>query len=128
MAEVFVVFIEIRDRLGKDEAAAVFSSAQKAEACQPLSVMAMTIAMRRLGASDWTVHGMRSAARSWMADNGVEFELAEACLAHAVGNAVVQAYQRSSMLERRRPLMQNWANFVCGSDASNAIPLRQARP
>ena len=56
--------------------------------------MAMTMAMRRLDAADSTDHGFRSAARSWMADNGVEFELAEACLAHAVGNAVVQAYQR----------------------------------
>ena len=43
-----------------------------------------------------------------MADNGVEFELAEACLAHAVGNGVVQVDQRSSMLERRRPLMEAW--------------------
>jgi hypothetical protein len=33
---------------------------------QPLSVMAMTIAMPGLGAGDFTVHGMRSAARSWM--------------------------------------------------------------
>jgi len=49
-----------------------------------------------------------------MADNGVEFELAEACLAHAVGNAVVQAYQRSSMSERRRPIMQAWASFLTG--------------
>jgi hypothetical protein len=38
-----------------------------------------------------------------MADNSVEVELAEACLAHAVGNAGVQACQRGSMLERRRP-------------------------
>ena len=53
---------------------------------QPLSVMAMTMAMPRLGAGDFTVHGMRSAARSWMADNDFEFELAEACLAHVVGN------------------------------------------
>ncbi len=68
---------------------------------KPLSIMAMTMTLRRLGRGAITVHGMRSAARSWMADNGVEFELAEACLAHAVGNAVVQAYQRSSMLERR---------------------------
>jgi hypothetical protein len=48
--------------------------------------MAMTMAMPRLGAGDFTVHGMRSAARSWMADNDFEFELAEACLAHVVGN------------------------------------------
>jgi hypothetical protein len=66
--------------------------------------MAMTMALRRLGAGGYTVHGMRSAARSWMADNSVPFELAEACLAHAVGNAVAQAYQRSSMLERGRPV------------------------
>ena len=70
---------------------------------------------------------MRSAARSWMADNAVPFELAEACLAHTVGNAVVQAYQRSSMLERRRPIMSAWAHFVTGSDADNVVPLRQAR-
>ena len=31
-----------------------------------------------------------------MADQGVEFELAESALAHTVGNSVVQAYQRSS--------------------------------
>ena len=61
-----------------------------------------------------TVHGMRSSARSWMADTGVPFELAEACLAHQVGNAVVQAYQRSSMLERRRPVLTAWATFVTG--------------
>jgi integrase len=90
---------------------------------QPLSVMAMTMVMRRLSAGEFTVHGMRSVARSWMADNGVEFELAEACLAHAVGNAAVQAYQRSSMLERRRPLMQSWANFVTGSE-NNVVALK----
>jgi hypothetical protein len=44
--------------------------------------------------------------------DGVEFEVAEACLAHVVGNSVVQAYQRSSMLERRRPLMESWSRYV----------------
>jgi hypothetical protein len=61
-----------------------------------------------------------------MADQGVPFELAEAALAHVVGNAVVQAYQRSSMRERRRPIMSAWANYVRGSDASNVVPLRRA--
>jgi integrase len=95
---------------------------------QPLSIMAMTMAMRRLGVGNLTVHGMRSAARSWMADNGVEFELAEACLAHAVGNAVVQAYQRSPMLERRRPVMQAWASFLTGeADATKVVALNGRR-
>ena len=83
--------------------------------------------MRRLCAGDFTVHGMRSAARSWMADQGVAFELAEAALGHQVGNAVVQAYQRSSMLERRRPVLSMWANYVTGSNADNALPLRAGR-
>ena len=94
---------------------------------QPLSIMAMTMAMRRLAAGEFTVHGMRSAARSWMADNGVEFELAEACLAHAVGSAVVAAYQRSSMLARRRPVMQAWASFLTGeTDAKVVADVGQA--
>jgi hypothetical protein len=59
--------------------------------------------MRRLGAGDFTVHGMRSAARSWMADRGVAFELAEAGVGHQVGNAVVQAYQRSSIWNAAAP-------------------------
>jgi hypothetical protein len=74
---------------------------------------------------DATVHGMRSAARSWMADQGVAFELAEAALGHQVGNAVVQAYQRSSMLERRRPVLAAWATFVTGEAGDNVIELRR---
>ena len=60
---------------------------------KPLSPMSMSEFLRRMKVNT-TVHGFRSAARSWMADQGVAFELAEACLAHQVGNAVVQAYQR----------------------------------
>ena len=80
-----------------------------------LSNMALAMLMRRLKI-DATVHGFRASARSWMADQGVQFELAEACLAHTVGSAAVQAYQRSSMLELRRPVLQKWADFICGDN------------
>ena len=89
-----------------------------------LSPMSMHVLLRRLKV-DATVHGFRASARSWMADQGVAFELAEACLAHQVGNAVVQAYQRSSMLERRRPIMSAWADFVIGKTDSNVVPLKR---
>jgi integrase len=59
-----------------------------------------------------TVHGMRSAFRSWAADHGVARELAEAALAHVIGSAVERAYQRSNLLERRRDLMHQWSGFV----------------
>jgi integrase len=90
----------------------------------PLSAMAMTMLMRRLGAGEFTVHGMRSAARSWMGDQGVAFEVAEACLADAVGNQVVAAYMRSDMLERRRPTMQAWSDFVTGKNDAKVIPIK----
>jgi hypothetical protein len=38
----------------------------------------------------------------------------------------VQAYQRSSMLERRRPVMQAWSDHVTGAAADNVIELRRS--
>jgi integrase len=95
---------------------------------RPVSPTALTLALRRLGAGDFTIHGFRAAMRSWAADNGIEFELAEQCLAHAVGNAVVQAYQRSSMIERRRPVMAAWANFLSNeAGAAKVVALNGRR-
>ncbi len=59
-------------------------------------------------------HGWRSTFRDWAAETGVAFEVAEACLAHANGNATVQAYMRTTMLERRREVMADWAEFLTG--------------
>ena len=47
-----------------------------------------------------------------------------AALAQTVGNAVVAAYQRNSMLELRRPVLQKWADFIC--PANNVIELLRA--
>jgi integrase len=70
----------------------------------------MDRAMKRVG-GDADVHGLRSSFRDWCGENGQDRVLAEMCLAHAVGNAVEQAYARSNLLERRRRLMQAWADF-----------------
>jgi len=61
---------------------------------------------------DATVHGMRSSFRDWCGETGVAREVAEACLSHRVGNAAEQAYARSDLLERRRELMEAWAEYV----------------
>lgn len=45
---------------------------------QPLSTMAMSMLLRRLGV-DATVHGMRSAFRDWASEAGVDFETGEMC-------------------------------------------------
>ena len=59
-----------------------------------------------------TMHGFRSTFRDWAAENGVPDTIAEKCLMHVTGNAVVQAYQRSDLLEQRREVMQAWTDAV----------------
>jgi integrase len=90
-----------------------------------LSQMALAMALRRALAPKGvraervkvgaTVHGFRSSFRDWCSENGVAREIAELCLAHLIGNAVEQAYARSTVLSRRREVMQAWADFICPS-------------
>ncbi|MCY4623292.1 MAG: integrase arm-type DNA-binding domain-containing protein [bacterium] len=64
-----------------------------------------------------TLHGMRSSFRDWCGETGVAREVAEACLSHRVGNAAEQAYARSDLLERRREVMEAWAEYVIPSNS-----------
>jgi integrase len=92
-----------------------------------LSVMALEMVLRRMnpkgidGIFRWidpqllrpvTVHGFRSSFRDW-AGNETSFprEIAEQALSHVIGDKAEQAYRRGDALERRRDLMQAWANY-----------------
>ncbi|MGA7329394.1 MAG: integrase arm-type DNA-binding domain-containing protein [Rhodomicrobium sp.] len=79
---------------------------------QPLSGMAMEMVLRRMKLDGVTVHGFRSAFRDW-AGNETHFprEIAEAALAHVVGDKAEQAYRRADALEKRRELMTSWAVY-----------------
>ncbi len=79
---------------------------------KPLSNMAMLMLLRRLKTANLTVHGFRSSFRDWCGDEtSFPREVAEAALAHKVGNEVERAYRRSDALEKRRKLMQAWADY-----------------
>ena len=77
----------------------------------PLAVNAPGRVLQRAGVAS-TLHGFRSSARSWMAESGIPAEVAEACLAHIPRSKVVQAYQRSDLLERRAKVLQAWSIHV----------------
>lgn len=65
-----------------------------------------------------TVHGFRSTFRDWTGERtNVAREVAEAALAHVVGDKTEAAYARGDLFERRRKLMEAWAGF-CGSGPS----------
>lgn len=92
-----------------------------------LSNMALLMMLRRMGRDDITVHGFRSTFRDWAAERtGVASEVAEAALAHVVGNKVEAAYRRSDLFEKRRVLMQQWGTFCDQgtADGGTVVPLR----
>ena len=60
-----------------------------------------------------TVHGMRSAFRDFASERtNTPHAVMEAALAHTIKNRAEAAYARSDLLERRRELMQIWANYI----------------
>jgi integrase len=89
---------------------------------RPLSNMAMEMCLRRMNVEGATVHGFRSTFRDW-AGNETHFtrEVAEAALAHVIGDKAEQAYRRSDAIEKRRELMSAWALYCLGGEASSPL-------
>jgi integrase len=94
----------------------------------PLSVMALTMAMRRAEKGEFTPHGFRSAFRDWCGDKTTfPREVAEAALAHALRDATEAAYRRATALEKRRALMAAWSAYAMSHEPADVISLSQAR-
>ncbi len=93
---------------------------------KPLSVMAMDMVLRRMNEAV-TVHGFRSSFRDWCGEASTfPREIAEAALAHVVGDETERAYRRGDALEKRRRLMIAWANFCEPRKPGNVITLKAA--
>lgn len=83
-----------------------------AKAGRPLSDMTMSKLVKSLG-YDADVHGFRTSFRVWVQERtNASFEVAEKALAHKTKNKVVAAYARSDLMEKRRKLMQRWADYL----------------
>jgi integrase len=105
----------------------VFPSMTKPEK-QPLSNMVMLMLLRRMKRTSISVHGFRSSFRDWCGDQtSFPREVAEAALAHKVGNDVEQAYRRGTALAKRAKLMQAWANYCYAPAKSNVLPFAGTR-
>jgi integrase len=98
-----------------------------AQGDHPMSNMACSMLLRRMKVEGVTVHGFRSSFRDWAGDcTAFPRELAEAALAHAVGDATELAYRRGDALEKRRKLMEAWAAYLSKASGANVIPLQRA--
>jgi integrase len=96
-------------KLGREGAQAVFPGGTSEGT---LSNMAMLALLRRMGRDDLTTHGFRSCFRDWVAEaTTYQREIAEAALAHIIGGTE-GAYQRGDLFEKRRVLMDAWAQYI----------------
>jgi integrase len=91
---------------------------------RPLSGMAFEMLLRRMKIENATAHGFRSSFRGWAGETTTfPREVAEAALAHAVGDETERAYRRGDALEKRRKLMDAWASFSTPRQSGTIIAL-----
>jgi integrase len=93
---------------------------------RPLWSVTMNMALRRMEVEGVTVHGFRSSFRDW-AGNETPYprDLIETALAHVVGDEAERAYRRSDALEKRRKLMEAWANYCDPTRTAKVLKMRR---
>ena len=94
-----------------------------------LSNMACLALLKRMGRSDLTVHGFRSSFRDWAGEATAHpREVIEHAMSHQLKDKAEAAYQRGSLLERRRVLMADWAQYCAQPAATGVVvPLQSAK-
>jgi integrase len=89
---------------------------------KPLSNMALLETLRRMGRHDLTVHGFRSTFRDWAAETtAYPNEVVEMALAHAIESKVEAAYRRGDLFEKRRRLMDDWAEYCASAEGASRV-------
>jgi integrase len=107
--------VKVLDRVRPPEIAAEDLLFPGSKEDRPLSNMAMDMLLRR-HAPGYVPHGFRSTFRDWAGEKtNFAREVAEAALAHTVGDETERAYRRGDALEKRRALMEAWGSFATSS-------------
>ena len=88
---------------------------------RPLSDMSLLAVLRRMKVNAVT-HGFRSSFRDWVSEaTNYQSDLAEQALAHALPNKVEAAYRRGDGLDKRRGMMNDWADFCENKKTSKIV-------
>ena len=106
--------LAVLDRMKTTEGTFIFTS----DPARGLGKMALLKQLKRMEYSDVTVHGFRSSFRDWVAERtNFPSEVAEMALAHALGSKVEAAYRRGDLFDKRRRLMEAWAEYCAMAPA-----------
>lgn len=76
-----------------------------------VSDVGMAQVFKRVGITG-TTHGLRSSFGEWAMSQEISLEMSDRCLQHSVGGKVSRAYHRGDVLERRRIILDSWANYT----------------
>ncbi|WP_252865806.1 tyrosine-type recombinase/integrase [Brevundimonas diminuta] len=127
-ARTVEILEKVRDLSSGTPDAVVFPGIKKGSS---LSDAAFDRLLKRMGfkSGELTPHGFRSSFRDWAGEASTfPRELAEAALAHVVGDTTERAYRRGDALEKRRKMMDAWARFCEPKAAgSNVTPLARRK-
>lgn len=93
-----------------------------------LSENALNNVAKAVSGKEITAHGFRSSFRDWAGETTAHpREVIEHALAHSLKDKAEAAYQRGTLMPKRRKLMEDWSKF-CGTvqpkDAENVVPIR----
>lgn len=103
----FQILIEARGLSDRSEL--IFAGSKHGK---PISENTFVKLIRSLG-YEVDAHGFRTTFRTWVAEQTTfDADSAERALSHSIGNSARQAYDRSDLLEKRRPMMQAWASYL----------------
>lgn len=95
---------------------------------QPLSNMAGLQLLKRMGLGEYTVHGLRATFKTWATEQtSYPRETVEGALAHVTRDKTEAAYLRGDALEKRRRLMQAWADHCDRPAQGGAVVGMKAR-
>lgn len=107
--EALSIIQNLKEKTGHKEH--IFYSARTK--CGHLNESTANVALKRMGYQNTLVaHGMRSIASTALNEHGFSADLIESALAHVDKNTVRAAYNRAEYIEKRRPMMQWWSQFI----------------
>jgi integrase len=110
--------VQILNRLPRDGSSFVFPGSRVGHSLSADSLLKLLQRLR----PDVTVHGLRSSFRDWAGDRtAYPRDVIEMALAHAIKDKSEAAYRRGDALEKRRKLMEAWAQYCAAPTTSGRV-------
>ena len=120
-AAMSVVERAMENRQPGEDSRLLFPAASGGEMKSTLSLRAL--AKKITGDPEMTAHGFRSSLRTWLRKEQEHLpnDVREFCLAHEPRGQVEKAYQRDTLVDERRPVMEAWGVYVTSGQAPHRV-------